>query len=56
MVLISDSVKEEPKDGRREFHGPPGDVTDEDDKAKDTATRASAGVRTRLLLAKDWAS
>ena len=54
--FTNDSVKEQPKEGKQEAYGPAGDVTDDDDKAIDTATRASVDVRTRLLLAKDWAS
>ena len=51
LVFTKDSVKEEPKGGKQEVQGPAGD-----DKANDTATKASAGERTRLFLAKDFAS
>ena len=56
MVFTNASVKAEPKGGKQEAQGTDGDVTKDDDKANDTATKASAGERTRLFLAKDWAS
>ena len=37
----------------QEAEEPAADILDEDDKANDTATKVSEGVRTCLLLAKD---